>query len=295
MFVNAIEEVAKYTRAIHFVTREFESSTCIPGTATLFFVNEMGVAVTCRHVTGFLGHIINLNKQFEQYKTEKINIPKSAEYDARLQELQQKFHYKPGVTIEGLMNLVLVTGEPTYTFRWVNHPDYDIAILFMENFSRPLYTSHAYFAKDTSGLQQGKFLCRLGFPFPEFTNFHYNQDNDRLEWTNTGAVQTPRFPIEGMLTRHLLDNNKIVGVELSTPGLRGQSGGPVFDKDGLVYGMQSSTTHLHLGFDMTNQEIVSGAKKIQVNNQPFLHVGRCVHVNAIKDFLRQHDVKFYEK
>jgi hypothetical protein len=35
-------------------------------------------------------------------------------------------------------------------------------------------------------------------------------------------------------------------------------------------------------------------KTIKVNNQPFLHVGHCIHVDVIKSFLAQNGIKFYE-
>jgi hypothetical protein len=167
--------------------------------------------------------------------------------------------------------------------------------LIFEDFKRPAYQSHAVFLKDTSVLKQGKYLCRLGYPFPEFTNFQFNEAIDSIEWTATGQSGTPRFPIEGMLTRHLVDEGKIVGIELSTPGLKGQSGGPLFNEEGLICGMQSSTNHLHLGFDMKSFEYKIGGKSIKVNNQPFLHVGHCVHVDIIKEFLTKNNIKFFEK
>jgi hypothetical protein len=59
--------------------------------------------------------------------------------------------------------------------------------------------------------------------------------------------------------------------------------------------MQSMTNHLHLGFDMKNQEMISGGKKIKITNQPCLHVGLCVHVDVIKEFLQTNGVKYYEE
>ena len=82
---------------------------------------------------------------------------------------------------------------------------------------------------------------------------------------------------------------------MSTPGLKGQSGGPLFDINGFIYGMQYATNHLHLGFDMKNKEITSEGKKIKVTNQPFLHVGHCVHVDQIKEFLTEHKINFTEQ
>ena len=160
----------------------------------------------------------------------------------------------------------------------------------------PLYNSHARFLKDTTSLKQGKFLCRLGYPFPEFANYKYNKDTDDIEWTNTGKIETPCFPIEGMLTRHIVDNSGTTfGIELSTPGLRGQSGGPLFNEQGLICGMQSSTNHLYLGFDMKNIDYKINGATIKVNNQPFLHVGHCIHVDIIKDFLKTNKIKYYEE
>ena len=98
-----------------------------------------------------------------------------------------------------------------------------------------------------------------------------------------------------MLTRHIMLENEIAGIELSTPGLRGQSGGPLFDKDGIVCGMQSGTNHLHLGFDMKNFEYKTNGRTIKVTNQPFIHMGHCVHIDIIKNFLRENNIKFYEE
>ena len=96
-----------------------------------------------------------------------------------------------------------------------------------------------------------------------------------------------------MVTRFLADSEGVWGIELSTPGLKGQSGGPLFDGHGVVYGMQSATNHLHLGFDVKNKEVVSNGEKIKVTNQPFLHVGHCIHVDIIKKFLTEKGIQFH--
>ena len=100
--------------------------------------------------------------------------------------------------------------------------------------------------------------------------------------------------MEGMVTRHLLGSaGTIVGFEISTPGLRGHSGGPVFDAEGRVWGMQSSTAHLDLNFDIDAEVMRDGSKR-RVKETPFLHVGHCIHVDALKDFMREHNVGFAE-
>jgi hypothetical protein len=98
-----------------------------------------------------------------------------------------------------------------------------------------------------------------------------------------------------MLTRFLGDNSgKVYGMELSTPGLRGQSGGPLFDSEGKIFGMQSRTKHLHLGFDIEEKDIIAHGKAKKVNDYAFIHLGECIHVSVIKEFLGQHHVAFEE-
>jgi hypothetical protein len=45
---------------------------------------------------------------------------------------------------------------------------------------------------------------------------------------------------------------------------------------------------------MKDFEIISNGKKNKISNNPFLHVGICVHVHRIKDFLREKNIRFSE-
>ena len=77
MFVNAIEEVGKFTRPIHTLTRNYNDKQVLPGAATLFFVNELGVAITCKHVMDLIGNRANINLHYENFKKEKQAIGKT--------------------------------------------------------------------------------------------------------------------------------------------------------------------------------------------------------------------------
>ena len=295
MFVNAIEDVSRFTRPIQFISRNYNEKVVTGGAATMFFVNEFSCAITCKHVIDLIGNRTNINQSYANFRLEKATIIKDNRYQKTLRELEAKYNYKADVMVELNERFLDCTADPNMRFRWINHPKYDLAIIIFENFQRPLYQSYARFLKDDSALKQGKSLCRLGYPFPEFTNFQYDEQVDEISWTNSGIIGTPRFPIDGMLTRHLVEDGMLFGVELSTPGLRGQSGGPLFDRTGLICGMQSKTNALHLGFDMTDAKHNINGKTIKVNNQPFLHVGHCIHVDIIKSFLAQNSIKFYEE
>ena len=294
MFIKAIQTVSKFTRPIHSISRTYHGKNIIPGAATLFFVNDEGYAITCKHVIELLVQADQLNKNYDTFKAERLKIPNDGKYKNALKGLEIKYKYQANTLIQ-LKNSFVDCIDKMSGFTWHLHPDYDIAILKFNDFSKLMCNDFAVFKKDTSTIQQGKFLCRLGFPFPEFTNFKFNDTTDDIEWTSTGIVGSPSFPIEGMITRFLGNGmGGVYGLELSVPGLRGQSGGPLFDNDGVIYGMQSRTKHLHLGFDIENNEILIDGVIKKVSDYSFIHLGECIHVDIIKDFLKQHNVKYSE-
>ena len=106
------------------------------------------------------------------------------------------------------------------------------------------------------------------------------------------VLPLPLFPIEGIYTRNLLQGKTADGsmdilyIETSSPGLKGQSGGPIFDTDGNVYAIQSQNVTLPLGFKGTVE--VNG-KKIEENQ--FFNVGIGVHPSTIEFLLKKHNIK----
>lgn len=295
MFVEAIERVAKYTRPIHTISKSYNNNDILPGAATLFFVNDSGYAITCKHVIELLVQSDKINKNYSAFKAERDKLPRDGKFKRNLRTLMLKHKIGDKTTVQ-LKNTFLVCVDKMSGVTWHVHPFYDLVILKFNDFTKLLCNEFAVFKKDMNEIKQGKFLCRLGFPFPEFTNYRYNDQNDEIEWTGAGVNVSPRFPIEGMVTRFLGDGKGgKYGIELSTPGLRGQSGGPLFDNEGLVSGMQSRTKHLHLGFDLENHEIITKGQRKKVSDYSFIHLGECIHGDVIKDFLRQHKVEFDEQ
>ncbi|MEJ7623156.1 MAG: serine protease [Pyrinomonadaceae bacterium] len=293
MFVDAIERAGGFTRAIHTIARLWGAKNIVPGSGTFFFVNCDGWALTCAHVAKQFLDAAQIAEQFNAFKAERDLIPEGKNRNHAVHLLEKKHGYGPGKPLELHSRLIgCVEGPLNIDIKF--HPGLDVALLKFNGFTRLLCDTFPTFARDDDDLKQGKSLCRLGFPFPEFNNYGYDESTDSIGWTATGQELTPRFPIDGMVTRHVADEaGKIIAFELSTPGIRGQSGGPAFDIEGKVWGMQSITKHLDLDFDV-DVEVMRGAGVKRIQESAFLHVGGCIHVKVLKEFMREHNVSFHE-
>jgi len=294
MFVEAIERVDPFVRPILSIIRQYGSSEITPACSTMFFVNEQACAITCKHVAEQLIKADGIYQHFIRFQGERRAVMRDKQATRRVEELEKKYNLRPE-TIIRIKNQFVNAVDQFTEIRYHFHPTQDLAVVQFVGYNEIRYQSHAVFLADSSLIKPGRSLCRLGYPFPEFTNYRYNAALDDIEWTLEGKSNTPRFPLDGIVTRLRAENSEIIGVEMSTPGLRGQSGGPLFDTRGVIYGMQSSTRHLHLGFDIEDREVTVNGRKTRVSNYPFLHVGQCVHVDVIKNFLREKNIKFYEE
>jgi hypothetical protein len=169
---------------------------------------------------------------------------------------------------------------------FIVNPMADLALGQIQNFDPSEFSNYPVFKDPTSSFPHGRSLCRLGFPFHRIeASFDETTKQFRLP-NNTFPV--PMFPNDGIYTRQV---NAVNGaqtasfIETSTPGLRGQSGGPIFDVDGHVWAIQSRTLSLPLGFA---PKVTQGNKET-IEHQ-FMHVGHGAHSREIKTLLDAHDV-----
>src|SRR4030095_17198951 len=90
-----------YTRAIHFISNVYGEKEVLPGAGTLFFVNDNGVAITCKHISSLIRQAENISIQYASFQKEKIALNKSASYNKKIKELKQKYSYdKPDISCQ---------------------------------------------------------------------------------------------------------------------------------------------------------------------------------------------------
>lgn len=132
---------------------------------------------------------------------------------------------------------------------------------------------------DAEPLAIGEAVCRLGFPF-HVASATWSAERDEFE-VAAEAFPVPQFALDGVISRFSRhtgpEDSSAMFIETSTPGLRGQSGGPLFDTKGRVCGLQSQTAHFDLGFDA---RYVDEGGALVVERQ-FLNVGVATHVDEL--------------
>ena len=73
MFTLAIEKALQYTRPLHNIHRTY-GGMLLPGSSTFFFVNNEGVAVTCKHVLNSIIGADQINVQYQNFLIQSTPI-----------------------------------------------------------------------------------------------------------------------------------------------------------------------------------------------------------------------------
>ena len=280
MFADAYEIASNFTVpvvvSIRFHTGEVE---CSVGSAII--VNRDGWVVTAAHM--LQTHELHLRHQAE-----------IAAYDREVDAIRRGPGNPPGKekrirALAGgsrwIRNYSMWFGRDEWsipTFHVLGTAD--LATGQIANFDPATVQGYPTF-RDPTTIRNASSVCRLGFPFHEITAT-FDEATGAFN-LGPGSLPIPRFPNEGIITRFLdsgtEDGIEVKLIETSTAGLRGQSGGPIFDIDGAVCGMQSRTAHLPLGF---SPEVIVGGEKV-IEHQ-FLNVGLAVHCQTMLAFFARH-------
>jgi Trypsin-like peptidase domain len=287
MFAKAYQIASKYTFPVIVLARYFDK-TIEAGVGSFVFINADGWFVTAAHIFTFQQTHSAQMPEIQQYYDLKQAINTNSELSAEQKTKQlNELNYKP----KWFLNNSLWWGfDPLVVEQLYVLKENDLAIGKLKNFNSSMCSEFPVF-KNPASLPHATSLCKLGFPFHEIkADFNEVGNNFMIQ---PGVLPIPRFPLEGIFTRNI-DGGKtpdkkfnIKYIETSTPGLKGQSGGPIFDVNGHIWAIQSQTVHIPLGFSPT---INVDGNMVQENQ--FLNVGYGVHVETILQFMDAHGVKY---
>jgi hypothetical protein len=287
MFSKAYKKATEYTKPVIISTRTFDGEVKC-GCGAFILINKDGWIITVAHILESFLAFQNHQNEITLYNTEVEKIKSNANLTEK-QKRKKINKLNP--------NRKWITN---HSFWWganeikINEFKFfyqgDIAIGKIENYKHSDDMEYPKF-KNPENIEIGTSLCKLGFPFYEI-NASFDEHKGFILAEN--SLPLPFFPIEGMFTRNinLIDELntskfKIKFLETSSPGLRGQSGGPIFDREGIIWAVQSRTQHFPLGFSPA----VNVNGKETTENQ-FLNVGWGVHPESISDFLNEHKISF---
>ena len=223
------------------------------GIGAVVILNEEGWFLTAAHIL----------QQINELHAAVLGGPPPAKLSRR-QRSKQVTHF-----------VVIVGGTDAQPVEGVAQQDVDIGAGRLDGFEPS--PGFQFPRLRTREVDQGELLCRLGFPFAEGIEPTWDHEGGQFVFTNLFPV--PLFANEGMVSRFVALESGSRWIETSSPGLKGQSGGPLVDSEGLVCGIQVNTEHYPLGF--------TGSGRNQV-----LNVGRAVHVETIRTFLDKHEITY---
>ena len=274
MFADACEKAMKFTRPVIISSRTFDGRT-LSGCATFFMVNRDGWALTAGHVFGSNIKFNEDRKKIEEYNRKRANGEDSGPADPDWITNHSFWWGWDNVRIaEAYVNM-----------------EVDLALCKLDGFQPDMVREYPVF-KDPEKLRPGTSLCRTGFPFiKDVTEFDEKTGGFRIK---KGVLPMAFFPNEGIHTRNIFMGRSRDGdfeklyVETSSPGIKGQSGGPIFDKNGCIAGMQAFTQHFALDFRPST--VNDKGETVEVNQ--FMNIGVGVHVKTIRAILDSKGVKY---
>lgn len=285
MFAKAVARAREFTKPV-IISSVTAGGQCQAGIGAFIHVNNDGWILTAAHIVQLYRDYDASMRLLQQHELAATAIQADANLDdeEKARRLRALGSLDPG----WIRAFSLWWGKDGRQLRDITVlSDADLAIGRLDPFDPADVLGYPQFKDSSKSIDSGTSLCRLGFPFhdviPSFSNGSF-----QLPPT---TFPIPLFPNEGILTRLILLGKHPQGydvgfLETSSPGLRGQSGGPIFDSEGTVWAVQSQTRHMPLGFSPP----VPGAQNGEVEHQ-FMNVGWGAHPATIIGFLAERGIK----
>jgi len=288
VFAKAYALASEFTQPVIISTRLHDGKVDC-GVAAFVVLNPDGWILTAAHLwDSFVAHKAHL-KELERYDTAVQGIETDTALTARqktkkLGELKSNPQWIVNHSFWWGWDRVREKGSCA-------RRDLDLAVARLEPFDPAMVKAYPTIKDPSKNMHPGTSLCRLGYPFHEIQATY--DEKTRTFNLAPDALPLPRFPIEGIYTRNCIGGRsqdskyEMKFLETSSPGLRGQSGGPIFDVNGTVWAIQSRTIHFPLGFSPKVRR-----DNREIEEHQFLSVGWGVHPEILIAFLRDNNIDF---
>jgi hypothetical protein len=289
MFAAAYEKASAFTRPVIISTQAVDG-TCRSTVASMVIVNRDGWFLSAWHVNKMIADLTTAKGSYVAYLSMLSQIRGDATVSEAEKKRRQKKLHRPA-------NDAVANWSVWWSFDGVQAveitgiPDADLMLGRLTPFDPALIRSYPTFRDVSTPLRPATSLCRLGFPFPSVA---VTFDSTKQQFAFAQGSTLAMFPIDGIFTRQVMVSQNPAGyqnafIETSSPGLRGQSGGPIFDVNATVWGIQSQTKHLSLGFDPV-APVPAGSKVPGSKEHQFLNVGWGTHPATIAGLLKEKGV-----
>lgn len=274
MFEESIQLIEPFVRPVFAINRKLDSFDIEQESATVFFINEFGCALTTYETANKFFPAIPYIEKYKTYKKDLLNS------NIDIIELQNKHGFVVKESIVDLKTIFINCASTLGRVNTIFHPTYNLALLHFEDAQDFMYTGYAKFNTDIDKLKKGKEVMLLGYPSDGNENYKFDKLKDEIEWDMTKQFIADTFPIKSIITRKFYEDNNISHIEIGSFAYNGHEGSPLFDCCGHIYGMH-----------IANKEIGSLRNDKTSLIQKF---SISVSSQIITQFLKEIGVKFYQ-
>ena len=283
LFSKAVPIAHGFTRPLVLSSRTVQGE-CQSTIGAYVVVNAGGWILTAGHLLDIVRQQQESVRRHQGFRSNVVEFQRDTVADKRFRKKGVRTFERPA-TVSVRNHSVWWGIDDAHLVEAKMLPEADLALGRLEPFDPASVPQYPVFKDPDGDYMPGRSLCKLGFPFHRIVPV-YDEEADAFTLP-PGSVPLPMFPLDGMFTR--IVNTRAPGsgagkpsafIETSSPSLIGQMGGPVFDAEARVWGIQSHTMHHPLGFHPP----APGGGPGQVEHQ-FLNMGLAVHASVIRRFL----------
>ncbi|MBI5419277.1 MAG: trypsin-like peptidase domain-containing protein [Deltaproteobacteria bacterium] len=287
MFANACKLATVYTYPVITARRHFDR-TIECGCAAFVVLNEQGWIATAAHLLAADDALQRSCREISAYHGKILGIQQEPELtDEEKRRKISRLKTNP----KWITDVSFWWGRDGSRLREVRLlPEADLAVGRLEPFDPERFRPFPV-VKDPTYLDVGTPLCKLGYPFQR-VDASYDETGGEFR-LSPGSLPLAGFPMEGIYTRTLSAGKSSDGryeikfLETSSPGLIGQSGGPVFDSRGTLWGVQSRT-------DMHSFRVRTRTPgKERIGDEVLsLNLGVAIHPELLVSYLTDYGIPF---